>query len=645
MKKSNIAVAALIAISSITPVIAQEISPGLRASLPLNKPLYNAKNPIIDKNGGKLYFISLNPFVIDEYNKSKMAAEIIRNRKDESLDPGVIIVAQRLERNYNISIADAYSVGDVVIFAVMSDQIAEKVLRDEAVVAIRELEQQDYSNVVPDVLSIKKYPIASSKAAKVTNANGDTVLQNGELVTWAKEKIQGTQNPSSGIPITIVDGTPLYRLTGTSPIINGYTSFVHAIEPLNVNITTTPNGEELGVAGAYGGTHGIAVAGIIGAKQNSSGIVGMNPGQTINYSGGRLLDYPNINNTNNNAMLNYGFYPLMANALLQSENTNTFGVLSHSVNAANYQYLSFSPMGRVMRQASNRFLITHSAGNNGDDACIFAYNHEGQAIPDDGIMVIGGSNKNDQPFSNVSNPPWYNSDTSSNYGNCIDAWAPGQDIVFTSFMYDEYLYSSNPYVGVIQGTGTSFAAPITAAVASRYGNSSTRPIQRERFIRSNLSGNQVRYPSVLNTSNIPSIIPYTATAATANLVNAPLMYDGKFTTNGHWAADSNNGNIAIRLNQVKNVDGVRISLRTSDAAGQANPNGQILNAYPGKLYISVFQKVNGSWTNQRSIIETEQVNGAPIFIPLNYTNAQELLIWGQNDSSWFAIGELEVYGR
>ena len=48
--------------------------------------------------------------------------------------------------------------------------------------------------------------------------------------------------------------------------------------------------------------------------------------------------------------------------------------------------------------------------------------------------------------------------------------------------------------------------------------------------------------------------------------------------------------------------------------------------------------------NEIHYVETKQANNIPIYIPLNYSNAQEIMVFGSNDSSWFAMSELEVYG-
>jgi hypothetical protein len=60
----------------------------------------------------------------------------------------------------------------------------------------------------------------------------------------------------------------------------------------------------------------------------------------------------------------------------------------------------------------------------------------------------------------------------------------------------------------------------------------------------------------------------------------------------------------------------------------------------------VFAWKNGQWGLQRHIVEYKQTNGGPIYIPTpGYSNVEGLMVWGDNETSWFSIAELEVYAN
>ncbi|MGY0232148.1 S8 family serine peptidase [Longispora urticae] len=94
-----------------------------------------------------------------------------------------------------------------------------------------------------------------------------------------------------------------------------------------------------------------------------------------------------------------------------------------------------------------------SGGNNNDDSCYYSPQKVTEAI------TVGNSTKTDSRYT-----------TDSNYGSCLDLWAPGTNIVSAS-------HSSN--TGSTTMTGTSMASPHVAGAAALYlgANPSATPQQ------------------------------------------------------------------------------------------------------------------------------------------------------------------------
>jgi subtilisin family serine protease len=168
----------------------------------------------------------------------------------------------------------------------------------------------------------------------------------------------------------------------------------------------------------------------------------------------------------------------------------------------------------TLASAAPGALIVQAAGNDYQAACSHAYAGTGPSpwmasIPRDGIMVVGAVNNHGQqvvpltffPFPLYMESPgaygfWKNSaqfggaEVGSNYGPCVDIWAPGDGI---------YMPLANPTVHIQNqdgtvtysaygfGSGTSFAAPHVAGLAAKLIETTglTTPSAAESAVRAN----------------------------------------------------------------------------------------------------------------------------------------------------------------
>jgi len=302
-------------------------------------------------------------------------------------------------------------------------------------------------------------------------------------------------------------------------------------------------------------------------------------------------------------------------------------------------------LGRAIRRASGRLLVVQSAGNQDDDACRHSYNFFGASDPNDGILVVGGTDRFGRRYPQRNNPWPYASESRSNYGPCVEVWAPGTEMTTMAYDLNYASYGGPEFFDAY--TGTSFAAPLVAAVAGRYGDSTTRPIEREAYVRngmvftggydealgSNLPINLVQYYDALPLANyIPKRLPIVSATSLRSMQNINKLFDQKFYDGIDWNAGSNSGSVLLDLGQLRQVSGVRLMIRSS-AQNEENINFTVY----GGAYIG----------SANDLITSKTVSGqydlVPYYIPLS-GNYRSIRIDAVNFGSWVSYPEIEVYG-
>lgn len=430
----------------------------------------------------------------------------------------------------------------------------------------------------------------------------------GEIIPWGKQAIGTDDSQTASNIFYIIDGA-YDRTTKTD-------------EELNVIHTNT--------TGWWGGiSHPTSILALATAKNNGKRIRGINPGQPSIHRMANISDEDDV-------------IKQITHVYTLAESTGQFSTLNLSFNSSFYG--ANDKAGRFIRRASARFFVVESAGNDDINACERSYRpSEGVAQPDDGIMVVGGTDPNGARYPFTQNPFPYNNlrDKRSNYGPCVDIWAPGQ--LMQAMLYDGE---------TVIATGTSFAAPLVAAVSGRYG-SNWHPIQREAQIRqsarftghhegapdSNLPIIQVHYsPNVI--ASTPKLLPIYGIYSETHTANLHTLNNSKFYEDSFWNAHGHYGTIVLDLGSPQNLKGVRLMIRSSAEGGVLNfavhGANQITHTGPGQARIG------------RNVIGTKLTNDqfdlVPYYIPVS-GRYRYISIDAANLNSWVAFSEIEVYGQ
>ncbi|SNT23340.1 Peptidase inhibitor I9 [Noviherbaspirillum humi] len=195
--------------------------------------------------------------------------------------------------------------------------------------------------------------------------------------------------------------------------------------------------------------HGTHVAGTIGAADNAVDVVGVAPG--VRLIGVKVLD---CNGSGTTSTVIKGIDWVTANAVKPAvANMSLGGGVSQTLDDA------------LRRSVGAQVTIALAAGNSGVDACNSSparagYNANGL---DNGIITTAATDT-------------YGKEASfSNYGQCVNIWAPGVNIV-----------STRAGGGTATMSGTSMASPHVAGAAALYlsRNPSATPAQVESALRS-----------------------------------------------------------------------------------------------------------------------------------------------------------------
>ena len=195
--------------------------------------------------------------------------------------------------------------------------------------------------------------------------------------------------------------------------------------------------------------HGTHVAGTISARDNALDVVGVGPGAPL--TGVKVLK---CNGSGSNSGVIAGVDWVTANAVKPAvANMSLGGGVSTALDDA------------VRRSAGSGVVYAVAAGNSGANACNYSPARAG-AGTNNGIVTVAATDSADREAS------W------SNFGSCVDIWAPGVSIL-----------STRRGGGTTTMSGTSMASPHVAGIGALYLVSS--PGANASTVEASLKGSAV----------------------------------------------------------------------------------------------------------------------------------------------------------
>jgi subtilisin family serine protease len=239
-----------------------------------------------------------------------------------------------------------------------------------------------------------------------------------QTTPWGIERIaaDGSQTGST----TKIDGSDTSRDVTAYILDTGIdTSHSDLNARMGVNYAGGPNTDCNG--------HGTHVAGTVAAKDNDQAVVGVASG--VQQVGVKVL---NCRGSGTYAGVIDGIDWVTGDAKGKQAiaNMSLGGPKSQAVNEA------------VINSANSGIFYAVAAGNDSDDACTKS---PASAGPHNGVMTVGATDKSN------NDPSW------SNFGSCVDIWAPGASIL-----------STKKGGGTTTMSGTSMASPHVGGTGALY---------------------------------------------------------------------------------------------------------------------------------------------------------------------------------
>jgi hypothetical protein len=452
-----------------------------------------ASDLLIRNAEGRISYI----FELKESTARSLSKNFLPNDRFQEYQKGQIVnLVKQIEWDHRIQIESMTSWINASFSAFVSDEQLEELKADPRIIAT-------YANTGGNTFSGADTTAVWNNTRDLSAYVWTTAVPlPTELQSWGKQAVDNrTANSTGNALVYIVDAG-----VGQHEDLN----VIERANPLNVakncgsrtgvtpalaacNSTTLPY-----LVGCY--THSTAVAGIIGAKVNGVGVQGIAPNTNIiSVAVGSTVDttynclIANLSAMNIHTALDWVYHDILDN-----RHSNIASVVNLSINwtMRDAAHIALETDMRTLSNSIPGAFVVQSAGNFYDsNACNHGY---GVPAVADGIMTVGAINNHGQPVMPLNDAMGFYKDYTafgiyepgSNYGSCVEAWAPGDAIITSVGPANSYSQNSSVlYRNYGFGSGTSFAAPHVVGLAVRLIESSlyTQASAVEQAVRNNMS--------------------------------------------------------------------------------------------------------------------------------------------------------------
>jgi len=453
-----VVITVVIAVVAATSVAADE------TLAPINLAATSSKTPIVDNATGLIsYIVDLAPHLQDGFPPTVTGEDLQRFNSRHS--PQAINMVKWYEGQYGFQHTDMTSWVGNSFTAYLTQAQVDALRTDANVVLVTENTFVD-SSVTPPPWSDTMH---SSSLPPYT-----------ETSSWGRNAVNGKVSSNTYRIYTIDTGVGLHE------------DLTNVIARVNASCGTNNSGcPGHQTVGCY--PHATHIAGIIAAAYGNKGAAGVDAGAKIfsvdvdNIDASpAICSFPGVPTSSLASGMDYVMWDLILNGGYQ------VGLVNISQNSTD-----FAPGGTLnakMLTLATPYVggyyyagafIAQSAGNDYLNACSYAFGYSSkQPSSSDGIMVVGAVDSQGRAVSpsngGFTNHGWAQDQAGSNFGSCIDVWAPGKDIYSTwgpMVPYDEgnsntwqvsgHTYGDpNSNINYVYLSGTSMSAPHIVGVAA-----------------------------------------------------------------------------------------------------------------------------------------------------------------------------------